>query len=457
MTRRNEEVTFKDILNIFIPKIWLIAAVAVLCSVLMYAYSAFLVDDTYTTSSTMHVRKDTDTINLTDISTADSLIEVIRYRVTSDDFLQDVRANIHENYGNAYLSISLAEIRGAIRYSALGNGMLRVSVTTSNPQLSYAISLALEDYVPAEFFDYLPGAFIVHTYDNAELPSVPNGKGEFKNAIIGFLAGAIISALAVFVYSLLDTRVRNKQKIDDYIDIPLIAAVPDTDKETVYNSEILHGEPSFEILSDNSPSALKESYNSLCTTVMYLPIEDRCKKIAVSSAVYGEGKTSLAINLAISLAKNLVEKKILLIDVDMRCPTVSTFLMGKFDADIDSGLSEYLTEADSMPQVSKIGIENLDIITAGAAIDNPATLVCSEKMKQFVNTVDSEYDYVIFVTPPVNPVSDALLLMSSVNGCILSSKRNYSKISSIDKAKNILNGFGANIYGLVLTNEKTGK
>lgn len=226
MKKRNEEITIKDILSVFIPKIWIIAIISVAAAAIMFAYSTFLVSDKYTSSSVMHICKDSETLNTTDFLTAESVINVMSYRVFSDDFISMVIANVRENYGDEYANLSQGLVRSSITYSPLGNGMLRVSVLTSNPQLSYAISQALENYIPTEFYNYRPGVFTVITYDNAELPTAPISNNAVRNAIIGFVAGAVISAIAVWLYSAFDSVIRDKKKIDDYFDVPVIGVIP---------------------------------------------------------------------------------------------------------------------------------------------------------------------------------------------------------------------------------------
>jgi capsular polysaccharide biosynthesis protein len=134
---------------------------------------------------------------------------------------------------NKYLLINT--VVGLI--DALGNGMLRVSVLTSNPQLSYAISQALENYIPTEFYNYRPGVFTVITYDNAELPTSPLSNNSVRNAIIGFVAGAVISAIAVWLYSAFDTVIRDKKKIEDYFDVSVIGVIPSPCEKCV-NTEV---------------------------------------------------------------------------------------------------------------------------------------------------------------------------------------------------------------------------
>lgn len=239
MKRKNEEITFKDILSVFIPKIWIIAIVSLVAAVIMFAYSAFLVSDKYTSSSVMHICKDSESLNTADFITAESVIDVMSYRVFSDDFLSMVIAYVHENYGNDYANLTQSQVRSSITYSPLGNGMLRVSVSAYNPQLSYAISQALENYIPTEFYNYRPGVFTVITYDNAELPSVPNSNNAVRNAIIGFVVGAVVSAIAVWLYSAFDSVIRDKKKIEDYFDIPVIGIIPTVvNEKNLVNAEV---------------------------------------------------------------------------------------------------------------------------------------------------------------------------------------------------------------------------
>ena len=213
-------------------------------------------------------------------------------------------------------------------------------------------------------------------------------------------------------------------------------------------------EPSYEILSSSSSFELKEAYNSLCTNILYLPIMDKCKKIAITSAVSGEGKTSVAANLSISLARNLLDKKVLLVDADMRAPHVAQFMRDHIKKTEKTGLSDYLADITSEPNILGTDISNLVIILAGDSTNNPAGLICSEKMTSFISACEGKYDYVIFDTPPVNIVSDAILLINKVNGYILATRTKYSKLPNINTAQETLKSVGAQIFGIVLTDNK---
>ena len=208
-----------------------------------------------------------------------------------------------------------------------------------------------------------------------------------------------------------------------------------------------------EILSQNSSIEFIEAYNKLASNVIYLPIESKCKKIAVTSANYGEGKTTAAINLSISLASNLIDKKVLLIDADMRSSKVSEFI-GDLAPASEAGLSDSLSQNNGSFAIVKTQIDNLDVIYAGSKINNPSGLINSDRMKNFLASLDDEYDYVIIDTPPINFVSDAILLIGRIDGYILSSRIKHSNVNAIDSATDVLEGVGAKVLGFIVSDVK---
>ena len=226
MKKNNEEITFKDILSIFIPKIWLIAIVAIVCAVLLGVYAANK-PNTYTSTSVMDIRKDSDTINVIDVDLANSVIVKLGERVKSDEFLVMVVSNVNTKYGvDTYPGLTPAIIRSAASYVPLDNGMLKISITTGNPGLSVAIAQAFEDILPTEFSSYSSNALQVQNFNNAKTPTSANDKGVLKNAIIGFAGGGVVAAIAVWLLYVLDSTVRSQKKLEDNFDYPILGVVP---------------------------------------------------------------------------------------------------------------------------------------------------------------------------------------------------------------------------------------
>ena len=217
--------------------------------------------------------------------------------------------------------------------------------------------------------------------------------------------------------------------------------------------KILNNKHSLElgIVDSGTPFAIKEAYRALYTNVLYLNIEDKCRKIAITSPISGEGKTTVALNLAITLAQNLEGKRVLLIDSDMRQPSVAKNL------GLDSaahGLSEYLAGIDDDPHFDYLPKYKLMVLCSGGQNVNPTKLIGSEKMRKLIEACEEEFDYVIIDTPPINVVTDAVLLNKTVNGYIIVSRAEHSNLNGISECISKLEQVGAEIYGIVLSDVK---
>ena len=219
-------------------------------------------------------------------------------------------------------------------------------------------------------------------------------------------------------------------------------------KQKVHDSKAVD---SLRIINDHTPFAVKEAFSALGTNVIYLPIVDKCKKIAITSGVPGEGKSYVSINLSITLAQNFDNKKILLIDMDMRSPSIAK-LFENFPEEYDSktGLSEYLIGLTDTPNIVETNIRGLSVLFAGGESTNPAGLINSDKMTNLIKSCEEKFDYIIIDTPPINIVSDATLLVGRINGYILSTRADYSNINTLSVAEKTLNSVGAHLFGVVL-------
>ena len=207
------------------------------------------------------------------------------------------------------------------------------------------------------------------------------------------------------------------------------------------------------IIDSNTPFAILESFRSLCTNILYLPIEDKCKKIVITSAVAGEGKTYLSINTAIVLAQMLNDKKVLLVDMDMRKSSIRK-LFGAFDSDKYNGavgLTEFLVGISETPNFIPTEHPNLHILFSGAKSLNPAGLINSTKMGEFFEICNEKYDYIIIDTSPITVVTDATLLEKHVNGYIISTRSEYSNVHHLSDVISKLNAINAQIFGITLT------
>ena len=204
----------------------------------------------------------------------------------------------------------------------------------------------------------------------------------------------------------------------------------------------------YNVLSPKSPYNVAEAYRRLYANITYLPMEGKCRKIAITSAMPGEGKTTVAVNLAITLAQNLNSAKVLLIDTDLRNPGVNLMLSQDF---MRRGLSEFLTGADAEPNILTTSVAGLSVLFSGDVAENPTRLISSERMAELFRYCAAHFDYIILDTPALDVSSEALLMKKHINGYVLVAKSKESDVDSVGKAIESLRVVEAPILGMVLT------
>lgn len=197
------------------------------------------------------------------------------------------------------------------------------------------------------------------------------------------------------------------------------------------------------LLSAKSPFSVQEAYKTLRTNVTFsLPGSD-CKCIGITSANRGEGKSTIAVNLSLSLAQ--LDKKVILIDCDMRLPTVIT----KLGIKAQKGLSDLLTGTIEEVPVIHVASSGIDIVPSGTIPPDSTTLIDSQIMRDLIRYFKEFYDYIIFDFPPINIVSDAVLLSETIDGYLLVVRNNYSEYQKINEMLRQLRFADAKVIGFV--------
>lgn len=197
------------------------------------------------------------------------------------------------------------------------------------------------------------------------------------------------------------------------------------------------------LLSDKSPFGVKESYGAIRTQLMFSRKNEKCPVFAVTSMTPGDGKSLNCTNIAISFAK--LNKRVLIIDADMRNPTIHKF----FSLNSANGLSELLAGFADSVNFKTTNVDNLTVLTAGETPPNPAELLNSEQMDKLLRLVREHFDYVFIDTPPVALVTDATVLAQKVTGFVIIIRPGHSDINDLKRGINSLQSLGATVSGFV--------
>ncbi len=200
------------------------------------------------------------------------------------------------------------------------------------------------------------------------------------------------------------------------------------------------------VVGTNNCIRQTEGYNRLKDNILYMNADGNNKVIQIESAVSGEGKTTVACNLAVSLG--LTNKKVVVVDLDFHRPRVHRFL--KVEKEI--GIAEYiLGNKDLKSIIKKSEFENVDVITRGAEIYNTSSVFVSEMFKNLIADLRKEYDYVIMDCPPVLQVSDYIHISKVADGVLLLVAYAMTTKVQVTEAIKELRKNDTNILGTVFT------
>ena len=298
-----------------------------------------------------------------------------------------------------------------------GQVVLTVRVSDTSPERAAATAAAIATELTSTVEEIAPPVVGAPDSDGADQSSVavnlvrPATVPEFQsapntrmNAVLGLLLGLVLGGLYVTAREMLDVRVRDGQRVAALTDAPLLGSIP----------ELLTRVRSHTVVAERPLSPEAEAYRQLATNVEFLRDAGGPIQLLVSSSLPAEGKSTIAINMALALAES--DQRVLLVDADLRRPTIAH----KLDLEGSVGLSTLLVgKAELHHVVQEAGEHGLHVLTAGAVPPNPGQLLASPRLSALFVDLRDRYDVVVVDTAPALPVSDALLLSRHVDGTIL--------------------------------------
>ena len=274
------------------------------------------------------------------------------------------------------------------------------------------------------------------------------------NLMIGVVIGLILGVGYVFMREFMDNTVKAVEHLERK-GLIILGIIPEmvgkNPKNTVKKMEApSKGGTDFKrrlITYEDPKSPISESYRALRTNVSYAStIDKKIKSLLISSSQPGEGKSTITANLAIAFAQ--LRKKTLLVDTDLRKPVQHNV----FGLPRGPGLSDYLIGdvADIDSIILNTKIENLSLITAGGLPPNPSELLGSEAMSKLIDRLESEWDMVLFDSPPVIAVTDASMISSELDAIALVVKAGQTERSAVDRALDTIKQVKAPLIGAIL-------
>lgn len=215
----------------------------------------------------------------------------------------------------------------------------------------------------------------------------------------------------------------------------------DKNKSRFHNSSSHNERPR---LTQDSSFAIKEAYNSIRTKLIFTGKGEKCPVFAVTSSLASDGKSTVAVSLAVSIA--MAEQRILLIDADMRKASVHRY----FGIECRNGLSEVLAGLTDEINIRTTDVEHLSILTSGQIPPNPAELLGSKQLDVVLDYARQYFDYIIIDTPPVNIVTDSTVIADRITGYLMVVQSGKNHMQDVSDAVQQIEEMNGNIVGLIL-------
>ncbi len=257
-----------------------------------------------------------------------------------------------------------------------------------------------------------------------------------RNIGMGLVLGVVLGVGLALIRDLLDNTVKSRETLEQLTGAGIVGSIP-LDKERRRQAAIFF---------DGDNSAIAEGFRKLRTNLQFLAVDNPPRVISVTSSMPHEGKSTTAINIALSLAE--AEHNVVLVDGDMRRPMLHKYL----DLVGAVGFSTVLSGSASLSEaLQKTRFPNLTVLTSGPVPPNPSELLASLSAKKLLSELRAQFDYVVVDSTPLLAVTDAAILAAGADGVLIMARYGHTRREQLIHAVESLESVGAPVLGAVFT------
>jgi capsular exopolysaccharide synthesis family protein len=290
----------------------------------------------------------------------------------------------------------------------------------------------------------------IEVLERAQVPESPVSPNMPLNLALGLALGLGLGAGGALLLDAFDTTIKSEEDVEALTNKSVLAMLPELDESVLRGLETIGDSPADTITHTAPKSSFAEGIKTLRTNLTFMAPDDPPEKLLVTSPGPGEGKTLTSLNMSIAMAQSGHDT--LLIDSDLRRPRVHSAL----GLEREPGLSSVVKgQMDLESAVQSTMESNLTALTCGPIPPDPSELLHSEQCQELVQEMGERYDRVIFDSPPLAAVSDALILSHLVDGVLLMVEFGQTRRETLERSLEQLHGIGAPLLGLVLNEIST--
>ena len=461
------ELDLGRLFRAILDRAWMVAIVSVLCAVLTLVGTIFFVTPLYEAAAKFYVNNSSLSVGDASLSISSGDLSTSRNLVDSYIVILKTRETLNDVIDYAGVDRTYRDVKDMISASSVNETeIFQVTVTSPDPSEAEEIANAIAYILPKRIGTIIDGTS-AKVVEAAVVPSSPSSPSHTKNTLIGFVLGFAATVGLIVLREIFDTTIRSEEDVIQTCKHPILASVPDMTVSGKGGSYYGYGRKRGE--KKNSPYAIgkqvakqpvlmgsginfaaSEAYKLLRTKLQFsFSDESDSHVIGISSALSGEGKSLSSVNLAYTLSQ--LNKKVVLIDCDMRRPTLAE----KLNIRKTPGLSSLLTGQSNLKDIiQNCGFINEEdafyVISAGQNPPNPVELLSSGRMQKTLEVLRQEFEYIIIDLPPVGEVSDAMAVAKQTDGMLLVVRQNYCDRSVLSEAVRQFEFIDTRILGVVI-------
>lgn len=422
-------INLRDLFTLIKKKLLIIVLVGLVFGIVTAGVNQFLLKPVYQSTTTIITNKEIDE-QMAQMSTSDDFNFSQKMAVTYSNIITS-RVVLDQVIKDLNLKIDYEDLEDLIDVETVDDTqIIEINVVYGNPKTAAKICNQIPTVFEKEV-KRITKASGVEVIDKATVPKDHIRPRKTVNTIIATLMGIMLSTAFIIMRELLDKTIKTTKDIEKYFDYNILGVVSKQKQDLLFIKDM------------DRKNIGYEEFVKIRTNIQYANIDNDLKVILFTSTNKNEGKSTLSLNTAYKFSE-LEDTKVLLIDCDFRNPSINKIM----NMSNSKGIMDVLMgKKDLKSCLEKIN-DNLDVLFTGKIPQNPTEILSSKKMKNLIEQLKEEYDYVFIDTPPAGIVSDCSILSRYSDGVIYIIA---SKDSEIDYIKDSINGLkGAKIIGCIL-------
>lgn len=432
-----------SILRALLKDWWMILTAGLVGAIIAYMIVGSAYTPTYTSGMTFIVSAKGSTSNLSNLNAANEMAETFSEVLNSRLLKKKVQQELNLSYFPGNITTNVVE----------GTNLMSLKVSASTPELAFKIMKSvLNNY--SEITQYVLSNVVLDVMEAPQVPMTPSnpvsaGAMMKKYALIGM--ACMIAVLTLINY--LKDDVKNEKQVEQKLDTSLFGTIYHERKNKTLKGSLKKNRKPLLVTDPTSSFMFVETYKKLRTKLIYKTNQEKGKIILVTSVLENEGKSTVAVNLALTLAQK--SDKVVLVDGDMRKPSVYKIL--EQDVKKEQELGAYLNGQVSLKNaIYQDQTSGLHLLIGSTSYENSTEMVSGERLKTLMKAVKKLADYVVIDSPPTSLIADAEILAEYADVSLLVVHQGMADVRSINDTIDILESGHSRLLGCIYNGVKTG-